>query len=217
MGNLTEIKLSDGLTASWITCSEGDGMTRREVCSLLGISQSNMSHIIKRNGLNELTMGQLSRRSLKKLDGYAKIKGSHYIIPRESIDKLVKIVNTKESWSRYTEILEAIRSPKKLIELHSDGGQDHYIEYMEKLMAAFDCKIDSIINKIDSMSIASGGKTDIQNTLSKLGAIKENTTQSQLKWYLIINEAFEKQDGYLTERQEDVIRNIYINVIHKVV
>lgn len=131
-----QITFSDGFTARWIFGDKG-GMPYADVAEMLGIKLTTISAHIRRHNLAVSTISRKQTLTLREQGLLTKQQNHVNLVPRETIDKLVKHVNTREAWERYEELLTLARDAGENLKARVDvKGQAGAEDFMAQLKVA---------------------------------------------------------------------------------
>lgn len=131
------------LTVRWLAMETEDFFTTGDAAKLLGVSSRNIRQLCSDHNLRLGTMTSdhqefLAERKVIKAADY-----STKLVPRETMDALVKIVNTPQAWSIWAQLLDAIRNPQANMELQYEiGGEDRLNEIIDEAHAVMQVRID---------------------------------------------------------------------------
>lgn len=132
------------LTVRWLAMETADFFTTGDAAKLLGITDGGLRKIISQNELliECPTRDQkqfLTERSVIKIkDNRTKL------VPRETMDALVKIVNTPQAWIIWGQLLDAIRNPKSYVSLQHDiGGNERLEQIIDEANAVMSVRLDA--------------------------------------------------------------------------
>lgn len=131
------------MTARWLSMGTEELFLQKDAAVLLGVSVANVSQIATRNKLLILTMSEEQKEYLTKTNVIGKKDQRSKLVPRDTMDALVKIVNTTEAWAIWAQILNAVRNPTASVALHQEiGGLEQVTQVMNAAIAVMAVSID---------------------------------------------------------------------------
>lgn len=131
------------MTARWLSMGTDELFLQKDAAVLLGVDVSNIKHIIARNNLVSVTPSHEQKEYLAKTNVISKKDHQSKLLPRDTMDALVKIVNTTEAWAIWSQILNATRNPTANIELQQEiGGLDQVAKVVNQGLAVMSVSID---------------------------------------------------------------------------
>lgn len=221
------LKLEDGLTAKWLISGIGQvgGMLKKDVAALLGVDYKTLDYYIRSCGLVTTKLSSMERQKLKKSNVIPLKANNTTIVTAESIDVLVKKIDTPEAWTRYNNLLEAVRNPVKNAELQTEmrgieGAKQYGKEYTQAI-SNLEKKVDSLekLNKqiLSVVSNIYNNSSTTKSNVSNLSVqgmfdfLNENShllSSNDLKFVVGIEKYF-NQYNKLTFKQLKTISNIF--------
>lgn len=97
-------RLSSGLTAILVTLDGQEGMTLPELAKVLAVEAVTLRGLVRNHNLSFVHITSESQKELRK-QGVIPITGrSPNFLPRETVEALVKLVNTPQAWAVYNEL-----------------------------------------------------------------------------------------------------------------
>ena len=131
------------MTARWLSMGTDDMFLQKDAAILLNVTVSTISECIKAHNLDSFGMAEDVRAYLVKTNVIDKRDGQSKLLPRDTMDALVKIVNTTEAWAIWAQILNATRNPTANIELQKEiGGLDQVAKVVNQGLAVMSVSID---------------------------------------------------------------------------
>lgn len=131
------------MTARWLSMGTEELFLQKDAAVLLNVTVSTISECIKTHSLDSFGMAEDVRNYLVKTNIIDKRDGQSKLLPRATVDALVKIVNTTEAWAIWAQILNAVRNPTANIALQQEiGGLDQVAQVMNEAIAVMAVSID---------------------------------------------------------------------------
>jgi len=211
-----------GCTTTWLSNNDGEFFTVREVAVLLGVEVSNIRHIIKRDANSKtpkMSFVTPSHVTVKKMRDYrlcAQTGRVAKLIPLDTVDKLVKIVNTSAAWDMYSHLLEAIRSPKVQANLQTDIlGAEGAQKFSADMKAYMDTEIKKVRKEVEQVKLLTNrfiSKNTLKELLRTIHDNKRFLTKKDKEWlgYMV---AATKTQNCLSIKQINIIKDLYSKVI----
>jgi hypothetical protein len=124
------------MTARWLSMGTDEMFLQKDAAVLLGVSAANIKQIVARNELLCVTMSYEQKEYLTKTNVISKKDHQSKLLPRDTMDALVKIVNTTEAWVIWAQIMNAARDPAASVAQHqSIGGLDQVAKLANESLA----------------------------------------------------------------------------------
>jgi hypothetical protein len=159
MNNAIEIKhkeLSNGLATILVTLNGQEGMLLPELARVLGVSTKNLHRINRQHGFEIVTPGYHVLSTLKKEKVISLNAARVNFLPRETVEALVKIVNTPEAWTIYRELWEVAEAVHKgqLITAMQKVGVTHedmlkYVNETKAELALLREQLDAVTKTVE--------------------------------------------------------------------
>lgn len=131
------------MTARWLSVGTEELFLQKDAAVLLGVDTTALRHSITLHGLVSLRITQEQKEYLIKANVISKKDHQSKLLPRATVDALVKIVNTTEAWAIWAQILNAVRNPTANIALQQEiGGLDQVAQVMNAAVAVMAVSID---------------------------------------------------------------------------
>lgn len=131
------------MTARWLAMGTDELFLQKDAAILLNVTPSTISESIKTHKLLSFGLTEEQKEFLTTRNIISKKDRHSRLLPRDTMDALVKIVNTKEAWAIWAQILNAVRNPTANIELQQEiGGLDRVREVADAAFAVMSVSID---------------------------------------------------------------------------
>lgn len=104
-----DVQLNEELVVSWLDLDGTGHLTTQDVADMLGVTRANIQQIAARHGLMFVTPSDEHIQQMKDLGVIPLRAPTVNLLPRETIDSLVKIVSTPEATSAWRRVLAEAR------------------------------------------------------------------------------------------------------------
>ena len=196
------------MTARWLGMDGGEYFLQTDAAVLLGLTATGLRSILDDNNLSSVRMADETIEFLRTRSVIAKTGRPPQLLPRDTMDALVKIVNTTEAWAIWAQILNATRNPAANIELQQEiGGLDQVAKVVNAGLAVMSVSIekqDELIQLCQDKLLAN----NIQPSNSKyMGNVYHNGTLNS--FYKHLNSVFAP-----TLHEDMAGRDFFTRVLH---
>ena len=197
------------MTARWLSMGTDELFLQKDAAVLLGVTQDGLRSIMRDNKhLVSVRMTHEQKEYLTKTNIINSKDHQSKLLPRDTMDALVKIVNTTEAWAIWAQILNAARDPVASVAQHqSIGGLDQVAKVMNASLAVMSVSIekqDELIKLCQDKLLAN----NIQPSNSKyMGNVYHNGTLNS--FYKHLNSVFAP-----TLHEDMAGRDFFTRVLH---
>jgi len=105
------------MTVRWLAMENGDFFTTSDAAILLGVEGGTIRKLCHSHKLSFVTMSNESKQYLIDRKIITHMGRTMKLVPRATLDELVKIINTPETKAIWTQVLKALRDPKENVAL----------------------------------------------------------------------------------------------------